>query len=753
MKLLEIWHKIFSYRKLFLFLNVCLGITAVVIPPGLVIYHRWLMHPSFADAFSLAWNVTPFIKQLSLPTYFLIIFPLFIISIYIFVLLALTEKSNLPERVTEITDSGKPLSDIPNWQKNTSKILFIIAGICLVADTAASIIRQTIPGIELLGTALLFIFGLILKETGPTQIKYFLAKHAGWVVVYLAIYSVILVLLQNLFGEKSDQLGAGVILVLLLSVIMIRWYRRIPVILWISLGALILYAVGLDSWRFSVIGDEHDFYTYARYIQSEPVSHIARDFFSATGVFGTHTYMVSLVQAVYMKVFGVSNFGWRISNPVFLSAAVVCFYLFFHKFTRQSIALIISGLLACSSYLINFGKIGYDNPQAFFMLGLTLWLAAEAVFSRHPVVYAVLGMSMGFCLYSYPAALYILPLPLLLMAIYDFPKNKAAFSRWLSCIGMFCIIAIPLFFQPSYAQGKVEGWYIYNTAAIAQYGTGFMFGSQLVYSLFSYLYVINESHYVTSSHIDPISAIWVPIGLAWLMVQLRKNKFALFWIISFGVMWFLAGASHGRQFPPNTRMIMLLPWWISFTAFGISWMVEYIQKKKKPFLNYKALLAVVMVIIFVTNLVQVTWVFPHSYAGASSLEVLFLRLAQRGDRDPESNNPTYVFITDEKWGIDGIRLLQDLYHSPRSDLQLERIAMVDDTLGASQLERLQAENTIVILQPWLKEEWQASIAPIMAETGKMACPIRETVDSFLMITSYFPSSLAYLCPFDGNWSD
>lgn len=754
MQMLKLRDKIFSYRKYFLFQNIFLGIATVVIPPCLVFYHRWLMHPEFHDVFYKEWHSAPFLKDISLPTYFLIIFPLFLLSIYIFGLFAILYKANLLEPEQEIVEYEKPTVGIPTWQKVASTILFIVAGICLIADLGLLILWKRTAGIEILGIVLLYIFSLLLKETRLTGIKRILKQHAGWIVAYAAIYSTVLTILQRLFGESAHQFGTAIVIpILLLAVITIRWYRKIPVILWVSLVAVILYAWGIDSWRFSAIGDEHDFYRSGAYILTTSLSEIGKNFFNAMGVFGTHTYLVSLVQAGFMKLFGVSNFGWRITNPVILSAAVVCFYLFFRKFTKQSVALVICGLLACSGYLINFGKIGYDNPQAFFMLGVTLWLAAEAVFSRRPLMYALLGLAMGFCLYSYPAALYILPLPVFLMAIYDLPKSKAAVWRWLLWIGIFGMMAVPLLFQPSYGQGKVEGLYVNNLDAIAKYGIGFMFSSQLIYSLFSYLYVINESHFVSVSHIDPISAIWVPVGLAWITVQIKRNKFALFWMISFGVMLFLVGASHGRLFPPNTRMFMLLPWWTSFTAFGITWMADRIsQKMKNPF-HFQLILSILMILILGMNLVHVNWVYPRLSEGSSSLEVLFMRLTERVDGDPNNRSPVYVFVTDESWGIDGIRTLQDVYDSPRSSTQLERIVMTGEPLTREQLLRLQAGNTIVIPQPWMNAEWKASLLPILADSGKVTCGVREVVKSNVKFTAYFPANLDYLCPSDGNWSN
>jgi hypothetical protein len=339
----------------------------------------------------------------------------------------------------------------------------------------------------------------------------------------------------------------------------------------------------------------------------------------------------------------------------------------------------------------------------------------------------------------------------LMLVMYDFPQNKAGLWRWSWFFAITVILALPLLFQPNYGQGKLEGLFISNQDAIAHYGIGFMMTSQLIYSFFSYIYIINESHFVTSSLIDPISAIFIPAGMAWLAVQWKRNKFALFWILSFAIMWFLAGASHGRQFPPNTRMFMLLPWWTSFAAFGITWLAGWIERITKSHRNYHAIIAIWLVFIGIANLVQVYWIFPQRYAGTQSLEILFLRLTQLADRG--GIDPVYLFITDESWSIDGLRVMQDLYHSPPSESQLDRVVMIGTTLEPEQLVKLQAPDTVVISQPWLKPEWLDTLTPIMLKVGKAACDIRDTAKSDIKFTAYFPQNMAYLCPFNGNWND
>ncbi len=280
-----------------------------------------------------------------------------------------------------------------------------------------------------------------------------------------------------------------------------------------------------------------------------------------------------------------------------------------------------------------------------------------------------------------------------------------------------------------------------------------MFASQLVYSLFSYLYIISETHFVTSSHMDPVSAIWIPIGMAWLVTLLKRSKFALFWILSFGVMWLLAGASHGRLFPPNTRMFMLLPWWCSFTAFGIIWLADWIKQKTGSPKFYKAFLVCLLILISATNLIQAYWLSSRRYTGTQSLEILFLRLSQKVDHDPAGEKPFYLFVTNDKWGIDGIRLIQNLYHSPQTTVQLGRMIMPGDALYTGQRIIIHSENTIVIPQPWMALKDLEALSQVMAEAGKTACNIQTAPKSPIVFIAYFPSKLAYLCPAGGNWED
>ena len=91
------WKKLFTHRKFFITCAVCLGVASAVIPPALVVYHRWLDHPLFSTIFFETWGSTRQLESFYLPSYFFIIIPLFLTSLYFFSLVAIIDKVNLPD--------------------------------------------------------------------------------------------------------------------------------------------------------------------------------------------------------------------------------------------------------------------------------------------------------------------------------------------------------------------------------------------------------------------------------------------------------------------------------------------------------------------------------------------------------------------------------------------------------------------------------------------------------------------------------
>src|SRR6185369_11492468 len=103
---------------------------------------------------------------------------------------------------------------------------------------------------------------------------------------------------------------------------------------------------------------------------------------------------------------------------------------------------------------------GYNNLQAFFALGLVLAALAHSLKSMKLAAFAFLGLAMGFCFYVYPAALYVIPLPLLGLLIYLPALTRDSIKRWGWMILSVLLVIYPLFVQPKYWQEKLPGTFL-----------------------------------------------------------------------------------------------------------------------------------------------------------------------------------------------------------------------------------------------------------------------------------------------------
>ncbi len=226
-------------------------------------------------------------------------------------------------------------------------------------------------------------------------------------IISFVIFQIALIwLLRNIaFIDQFQWLSA--LLFALAALNILRFIRQIPAVLWVINLAIVLYTININSWAFSVIGDDFAFFNHAlRILELEKPLQIVARIFDGQAVYSTHPYLSSSLQALSMALFGSDNFGWRFSNLFLAALSIGLFFLFFKRFLNSPIAIVTAILLAGSSYLMTFGKIGYNNLQALFTLALGLWAAAWAVQSNRPLAYVATGLSIGLCFYVYPAALY-----------------------------------------------------------------------------------------------------------------------------------------------------------------------------------------------------------------------------------------------------------------------------------------------------------------------------------------------------------
>jgi hypothetical protein len=105
--------------------------------------------------------------------------------------------------------------------------------------------------------------------------------------------------------------------------------------------------------------------------------------------------------------------------------------------------------------------------------------------------------------------------------------------------------------------------------------------------------------------------------------------------------------------------------------------------------------------------------------------MLYLRMIQRLQSfDPLSPLPlTFLFITDPDWGIDGFYLLNRIYAIPAAKADLHLLTLRESQLPEGDRELISRSSTLVILSPYMQDDWQTALIPSLNELGKEVCPI------------------------------
>jgi 4-amino-4-deoxy-L-arabinose transferase-like glycosyltransferase len=515
------------------------------------------------------------------------------------------------------------------------------------------------------------------------------------------------------------------LLLLLASLNLIRYFRNIPIILWVFSIAVVLYLFNLNAWWLSQIGDEFEFYNWARSIaQNQNFWEISANLFSAKGGFGTHPYLSSVLQAISMILFGANGFGWKFSSLYLSAISIIFFYCFFKMFVSRRIALTAALLLAFSHYIMSFGKIGYNNLQALLALSLVLWAGGRAIYTRRLFSFVILGLSLGFCFYLFPAALYAVPIPILLLMFYYPPTRRRSLERWVLMSVVALVLIFPLFLQPVYWQEKISGTFFNQVELISSSQTLIEhISSNFTYAFFSYLYTPEESHFIAVSYVDPLTAVFVAIGFVYLLRFIRRERFIVFWMLGFFVMLFLAGASHDKTFPPSTRMFLILPWLALFASFGIYWLVEQVKQIGASRQILRASLGMIFFVVLGLSLYQAYPLARDRMTGFQSLETLFFRMLQRAQVVDANKSITYVFITDPTWSSSGIQNLTNYY-----PIQEKVVDVVVDSqsLPAASIELIKNPDSCIIIKPWMDESWKINLGTQLDALGKESCDIHAT---------------------------
>jgi hypothetical protein len=582
----------------------------------------------------------------------------------------------------------------------------------------------------------MFLCGWILHETPlarPTgqwlrnrcRIGFILLNHVSLVAFLACVYN------------ASEAWPLFVLLFLISLLVYRKSIFHIPAGYWISSLALILFTLGVNRWWFSIIGDEYAFFRYAQIIvEQHNLANVGDHLFYGQGVYQAHPYVSSLIQAVFMKIFGAYNFGWRFSSIYLSAIAVGLFHSVFRSFLRKRVADVAALFLAFSHYLISFGKIGYNNLQAFFLLALVLYFTRRAIVNKRMVDFAFLGCCCGLCFYVYPAALFVPPVSFLFLILYESSINRSIYKKWGALMLFFILLLLPLFSQSTYWVNKIPGTFLYTPALSASISNiAYHISSNILSALFSFLYAPQETHFVAASYIDPLSAVFAIIGLSLLVSKFRSHKFLIFLLGSFVYMLFFLGATHDRSVPSTTRMFLMLPWFAVFSAVGFMWLI---RELKRIHLN-RVLLAGAGTLILITCLViNLYQAYPLAQKRMAyryqSFQVLFLRDAPQFITS-EIGSPQNVTIVNraDRPVLESLFELLDIYRVPYTHEQFREADTETILEGELDDKWLSDTHSLIIITPWVYGETRDAVEDMLALAGKQQREIKNAAGDMVFV--------------------
>lgn len=706
----------------------------------LVMRDRWLEDRINLASVNQFWWDTAGLKSLAYPQYFLLIF----LSALLTALIVALWRESPGLIFSNLTLGSAEPGDYASTKR--SKVgHYLLIGALLIVNLSAfwMILKARIPGWELIAALLLFIAAQIVLDPRAGFPWQSLHANGRFLLDAAFLVAAVCCALYAYFGEAKPNLIFYLILVLA-GINFFRHRGRTPVIFWISLVSLTALTWNINGWQYVVIGDEYSFYNEVLNILDHRTAwELINNTFNGNFVYGTHPYFSSYIQDFFMKLFDNHNFGWRFSNPVLVACSLPFFYYFFKALVPRRVALITVTLLGFSHYLLSFSKIGYNNLQAFFAMGLVLASFTWALKSMRILAFCLTGLAMGLCFYLYPAALYLILLPFIGLVIFLPPTNRPALTRWSWMIISMSLLVYPLVGQFKYWEAKIPGTFLYTDVSSSPGMLLQNIGRNLLYSAFSYLYIPEQTHYVATGYLDLLSSVFVMTGFVLLVRSVfQRNRSALFLAAGFLAMYFIVGATHGRNFPTATRMFLLLPWFALFAALGLEWSA----RTAGSLFNLQAVRVgnVLVGLIVLVNWYQTTVIDVRNMAQYHTLAPMFIKTVREIEANDQMPPKSYAFVAPPGWDTSGIQIVQRAYQVPESPRQILNLPLDLDQIPAGAQALVQERDVVVIVKGDLDPNILERVDTQLQGWGKSMCEIKNGKGT-LQFQLWHAGDLGWLC--------
>jgi 4-amino-4-deoxy-L-arabinose transferase-like glycosyltransferase len=420
---------------------------------------------------------------------------------------------------------------------------------------------------------------------------------------YLALFFLILILLSFAAWRQDSRRGIRV------NLKVKTWEAALVVA--IMVGYALLNGRDLDNWYYSAIGDEYAFFGLAKDIAQ---GFDANMFSAEQGVYRQHVVASSGYQAIFLKLFGLTNFNWKLSGLISILLAFPFFYLLVKEVLDRYVAIVATVLLASSHYLFAYVHVGYNNIQAIFptVAALSCFLIGVRRGSFLMMFLAGVFAGSGFyTFFSSRATIVVMAIWFLTLAGWN--------RRWgtILCVSLGFIATV----APLFATSKLYVIEEMMRQSVVSYNDSVVGSSRLERllenlprTIFAFNYNPNHQHFVSGSLADVITAPLFVIGCVFTLIHLKD------WRFRFLAVWFISALVASGLFSPYpqvsiSRLFYLVPIVVILAGVALAGVVRGIESMVPtlawpPFSGAAAI--VVLGIILVLNVHRFWSVTPST---------------------------------------------------------------------------------------------------------------------------------------------
>jgi hypothetical protein len=432
----------------------------------------------------------------------------------------------------------------------------------------------------LVGVGNLFALGVVLDRHQPDWPRTLANGLAALGMAFVLLGAGGLLLWQDGLATAALLVGEGLILLIYCS----RWatqlgssYTTTDHILMVLLALLhmALAMLRIWSWRFAFVGDEWGFFEVARVLAR---GFMGLPWFELRDGNGFHSVFSMELQAWVLQLFGQHVAAWRLSAILPVALSIPAVYVVGHWLGGRQVAVLSGGALAVSHALLCFAMVPYNNTQALIPMTMSMALFVFALRSQSSLRYLLVGMALGsgFIVYGL-ARLAVIPVGMFwLLSVW--PSWQRASRRLLEIGAGALVVAAPILLNGAGWQALLKATPLQSEAA-GKLTLVELVTRNVISGLLAFLTNPANTHFVIGPYVDPVTALFVLIGLSHLLVTVGQPRpRRVYLIASLLLLMALSGIQQYERIA-TTRMFSSVSIFVVYAGIGADWWLNRIGPK------------------------------------------------------------------------------------------------------------------------------------------------------------------------------